>query len=211
MDMPVDDVYFIGCPSKASVKIRPTQRNCLIAVSEFPPFVVDVNDIEAVAFERVQFGIKNFDMAIIFKNFMTFMRINSMPRECIDELKENLDSVGNIFSESVTPLNWNAVLAKIRSDVDAFIADGAWKFLNDDDDEAAGDQDGSEEDDPEFDAEEEGEDASDDESESDYSDDEDDDEDESEPYGSEESAADWDEMDRKALEEDKKAAQRRAE
>ena len=80
-------------------------------------------------FERVQFGIKNFDMAIIFKNYTTFMRINSIPRESIDEIKEYLDSVNIIFSESVTPFNWQAVLLKIRSDMEAFLEEGAWKFL----------------------------------------------------------------------------------
>lgn len=213
MDMPLEELFFTGCPHKSSVKIRPTQRNCMIAISEFPPFVIDVNDIEAVCFERVSFGTKNFDMAIIFKDFMKFLRINSMPRECIDELKEYLDSIGIIFSESAVPLNWTAVLQKIRNDVDAFIEGGAWKFLQDDEDgDGADPGEGSSEDDPEFTAEEDDEDASDDDSESDYSDDEDEDEDESDASASdEESAADWDEMDRKALEEDKKAAQKRAE
>lgn len=171
MDMPLEELFFVGCPNKSSVKIRPTQRNCMIAISEFPPFVIDVNDIEAVAFERVHFGTKNFDMAIIFKDFIKFLRINSMPRECIDELKEYLDSIGVIFSESVVPLNWTAVLQKIRNDVDAFIEGGAWKFLQDDDDVEGADPAGSSEDDPEFSGEEGGEVASDDESESDFSDD----------------------------------------
>jgi nucleosome binding factor SPN SPT16 subunit len=69
-----------------------------------------VNDIEAVHFERVQFGIKNFDMAIIFKDFHTFKRINSIPRENFEELKEYLDSVGIVFSEGIVPINWTAIL-----------------------------------------------------------------------------------------------------
>ena len=81
VDMPLDDVFFMGCPAKSSVKIRPTNRNCLIAISEFPSFVLDINDIEVVHFERVQFGIRNIDMAIILKDFTTFKRINSIPRE----------------------------------------------------------------------------------------------------------------------------------
>ena len=78
----------------------------MIAISEFPSFVIDVREIEAVHFERVQFGIKNFDMAIIFKDFHTFKRINSIPRESIEELKLYLDSVGIIFSESLAAFNW---------------------------------------------------------------------------------------------------------
>jgi len=67
-DIPIDEFAFQGCPKKSVVKIRPT-KNCLIAISEFPFFVVDLADIEAVHFERVSFGIKNFDMAIIYKDF----------------------------------------------------------------------------------------------------------------------------------------------
>ena len=108
--MPIEEISFMGCPIKSSVKIRPTQNKCLIAISEFPFFVIDVNDIEAVHFERVQFGIKNFDMAIIFKDFHNFKRINSIPRENIEELKEYLDSVGIVFSEGIVPINWTAIL-----------------------------------------------------------------------------------------------------
>ena len=60
-------------------------------------------------------------MAIIFKDFQTFKRINSIPRESIDEVKGYLDSVGVIYSEGIVPINWNAVLEQIRSDFDDFL------------------------------------------------------------------------------------------
>ena len=67
-DIPIEEFAFQGCPKKSVVKIRPT-KNCLIAISEFPFFVIDLNDIETIHFERVSFGIKNFDMAIIYKDY----------------------------------------------------------------------------------------------------------------------------------------------
>ena len=91
------------------VKVRPT-KNCLIAISEYPFFVVDIDDIEVVHFERVQFGIKNFDMAIIFKDFTTYKRINSIPIEHLDDIKSYLDEIGIIYSESIVPMNWTNVL-----------------------------------------------------------------------------------------------------
>ena len=108
-DIPFEGLEFYGCPFKSVVKVRPT-KNCLIAISEFPFFVVDINDIEVVHFERVQFGIKNFDMAIIFKDFQTFKRINSIPIEHIEEIKSYLDEIGLIYSESVVPMNWTNIL-----------------------------------------------------------------------------------------------------
>jgi nucleosome binding factor SPN SPT16 subunit len=51
-DIPIEDLDFYGCPHKSVVKVRPT-KYCLIAISEFPFFVIDIDDIEAVCFERV--------------------------------------------------------------------------------------------------------------------------------------------------------------
>jgi len=47
-DIPLNELSFLGCPLKQSVKIRPTHKNCLIAISEFPFFVLDVADVEHV-------------------------------------------------------------------------------------------------------------------------------------------------------------------
>ena len=58
----------MGCATKSVVKIRPT-KNCLVAISEFPFFVLDFDEIQTVHFERIIYGIKNFDMAILFKDF----------------------------------------------------------------------------------------------------------------------------------------------
>ena len=81
-----------------------------MAVSEFPFFVIDIAEIEYVHFERVHFSIKNFDMAIIFKDFHTFKRINSIPIEHLEEIKTYLDTIGIIYSEGVVPMNWANVL-----------------------------------------------------------------------------------------------------
>lgn len=68
-------------------------------------------------------------MAIIFKDYHTFKRINSIPRESIDLIKNYLNEIDIIFSEGLIPMNWNNVLQSIRDDFDAFLEDGAWKFL----------------------------------------------------------------------------------
>lgn len=127
-DIPFEGLEFYGCPHKSVVKVRPT-KNCLIAISEFPFFVVDISEIEVVHFERVQFGIKNFDMAIIFKDFTTFKRINSIPIEHIEDIKSLLDEIHLIYSESIVPMNWTNVLQQIREDFEDFLEQGAWRFL----------------------------------------------------------------------------------
>ena len=135
---------FYGCPHKSVVKVRPT-KYCLIAISEFPFFVIDIDDIEVVCFERVSFGIKNFDMAIIFKDFTTMKRINSIPIEHIENIKEYLNDISIIYAESVVNMNWTNVLQSIREDFEGWIDDGAWKFLTEDDDEEGGEEGGEDE------------------------------------------------------------------
>ena len=49
-------------------------------------------------------------MAIIFRDYHTFKRINSIPRESIELIKKYLDQEGIVFSEGVVPINWNTVM-----------------------------------------------------------------------------------------------------
>lgn len=150
-DIPIEEFAFQGCHKKSVVKIRPT-KNCLMAISEFPFFVIELADIETVHFERVQFGIKNFDMSIIYKDFQTFKQIVSIPRESIDEIKTYLNEIGIIFSEGVVPMNWNEVLKQIRDDFEGFLEEGGWRFLQDKNDanEEGEEEDSDIADDPEF-------------------------------------------------------------
>ena len=81
-----------------------------MALSEFPFFVLDVNDIEVVHFERMFYGMKNFDLAVIMKDFVTCIRINSIPTEFTDQLKSYFNMIGIIYLESMAPLKWDLIL-----------------------------------------------------------------------------------------------------
>jgi len=49
-------------------------------------------------------------MAIIFKDFTTFKRINSIPIEHVETIKSYLDEIGIIYSESSVNMNWTNLL-----------------------------------------------------------------------------------------------------
>ena len=125
VDIPEDDLTFYGCPLKQVVKLRPT-TNCLVAISEFPFFVLDVNEIEVVHFERMFYGMKNFDLAIVFRDFQNHTRINSVPTEYTEELKTYFNEIGVIYLESLAPFKWQEILATIREDFEGWLEDGAW-------------------------------------------------------------------------------------
>lgn len=44
----------------------PTTK-CLVQLSEWPVFVLSLNEIEIVSFERVFHGLRQFDMVFVFK------------------------------------------------------------------------------------------------------------------------------------------------
>ena len=89
-------------------------------------------------FERLAYGIKNFDIALIQKDLTNFKRINSIPIEHIEDVKNFLDASEIVFAEGVVPLNWNNLLQQIRDDFKSFLDEGGWKFLVDSGEEGKG-------------------------------------------------------------------------
>jgi len=54
-----------------------------------PPFVVTLEDVELVHFERVQFHLKNFDMVFVFKDYhKKVVMVNAIPMNMLDHVKE---------------------------------------------------------------------------------------------------------------------------
>ena len=200
VDMPENDLAFFGCPQRQVVKIRPT-KDCLVAISDFPFFVMDVDDIEIVAFERMFYGMKNFDLAIVFKDFSNFTRINSVPIEHAEALRDYFNEIGIIYIETLAPLKWQEILNVIKEDFPAWLDEGAWtQFVEGDDSEAA-QEESEDEEDPACSYDQE-DDSSDESDFSDVSDEESSDV-ESEADLSEEGLS-WDEHEKQAAEEDRK-------
>ncbi|TKX23767.1 hypothetical protein C1H76_3966 [Elsinoe australis] len=203
VDVPFRELSFNGVPSRSSVTMSPT-TDCLVQLTEPPFFVITLSEIEIVHLERVQFGLKNFDMVVVFKDYnRPPSHINTIPVDALDQLKDWLDSVDIPFTEGPLNLNWGQIMKTVTADPHQFYADGGWSFLAEEsDDEGAeeseeesafevSDEDlaseESSEDDSEFDEE-----ASAEASDEDMS-------------GEEEEGEDWDEMEAKAKRKDKES------
>lgn len=129
-DQPLRELGFHGVPYKSSAFIVPTS-SCLVELIETPFLVITLGDIEIVNLERVGFGQKNFDMAIVFKDFKRdVMRIDSIPVSALEGIKEWLDTTDIKYYESKMNLNWREVLKTITEDPQRFIDEGGWEFLN---------------------------------------------------------------------------------
>ncbi|KAH6772581.1 global transcription factor C [Perilla frutescens var. frutescens] len=129
-DQPLRELGFHGVPYKASAFIVPTS-SCLVELIEIPFLVISLSDIEIVNLERVGLAQKNFDMAIVFKDFKRdVMRIDSIPSSSLDGIKEWLDTTDIKYYESRLNLNWRPILKTIMDDPQQFIEEGGWEFLN---------------------------------------------------------------------------------
>ena len=54
-----------------------------------PPFVVTLDEVELIHFERVQFHLKNFDMVIVYKDYSKKVTmISAIPVASLDPIKE---------------------------------------------------------------------------------------------------------------------------
>ncbi|XP_024871777.1 FACT complex subunit spt16-like [Temnothorax curvispinosus] len=128
-DTPFRDLGFFGAPYRSTVLLQPTS-GCLVNLTERPPFVITLEDVELVHFERVQFHLKNFDLIFVFKDYhRKVAKVNAIPMNMLDHVKEWLKSCDILYSEGVH-LNWTKIMKTITDDPEGFFDSGGWSFLN---------------------------------------------------------------------------------
>ncbi|CAO3623830.1 unnamed protein product [Mucor fragilis] len=204
LDIPFRELGFQGVPNRSNVLLQPT-TDCLVHLSDPPFLVISLNEVELAHLERVQFGLKNFDMVFVFKDYhRTPIHINTIPMSQLDNVKDWLDSVEVAFTEGPVNLNWSMIMKTVNDDTGEFYRNGGWGFLgtgSDDEGDGMDSESGSE---FEMSVDEFNESSSDDdESEANSaSEDEDEDEDMSD------SGEDWDELEDKARQADERKAKR---
>ena len=220
-DIPYRELGFQGTPGKSNVDIFPG-RDCLVSVSEWPPFVLTIEEIDIVYFERVSFGLRNFDMVFVFKDYSRApARVSSIPTDALVPIKQWLGELEITWYEGPTNMNWNNVLKEVLKDKVAFVEAGGWEGWfgepeegesddDDDDDSEYEDEDDEEEEDEEEGEEAQEKDADDDDDEdaSSYADEDEDDDEEGSLDSDESEGLDWEELEKKAEKSDRKKAKK---
>ena len=209
-DVPYRDLGFYGVPphNKATCYVMPAVH-ALVELTEPPWFVVPLNDIEVAHFERVVYGLKNFDITLVMKDFsIKPVQISAINVEHLESLKTWLDTCNIKFYEGTANLNWGQIMKHITNmGLQEFYDEGGWKNVLGLDDES-GEEGAEDSEDAESDYQDSGEDESEEESDSDEYADEVDSEDESEGEESldsdESEGKDFDELEEEAQESDKK-------
>lgn len=70
-------------------------------------------------------------MVFVFKDYnRPVEKVSIIPTEDIETVKNWLDSVDLLFSESAVNFNWENLLGSINQDLEKFVMeDGSWSFL----------------------------------------------------------------------------------
>eukprot|EP00924_Labyrinthula_sp_SR-Ha-C_P014349 maker-scaffold_20-snap-gene-3.40-mRNA-1 protein AED:0.12 eAED:0.00 QI:66/1/0.66/1/0.5/0.33/3/132/1068 len=126
-DIPYRKLSFTGVPNKEMVLLQPTV-NCLINVTETPFFLVSLDEVAHIHFERTDFRVsKTFDMVFILKKHLKLnktvydvpQRIQTIPVDKFEMIKQWIDEKGDLtFTCGTTPLNWKNVMIGVREELE---------------------------------------------------------------------------------------------
>ena len=203
VDIPMRDLGFNGVPFRSNVYMQPTTE-CLVQLVEPPFTVITLDEIEVAHLERIQFGLKNFDLVFIYKDYhRPPTHINTIPVEALDTVKDWLDSIDIPYTEGPLNLAWGSIMKTIIADPHQFFEDGGWKFLQSTSDSENEEDEEDEESAFEMDDEEMGEASESSEDDSEFDDDASADASEDASEGDDESGEDWDELEKKAKQKDR--------
>jgi len=93
LDIPFRELSFEGVPFRMAARLQPTTE-CLVHLTDPPFLVVTLSEIEIASLERVQYGLRQFDLVFVFKDFTkTPLHINSIPSSQMDDVKNWLECV----------------------------------------------------------------------------------------------------------------------
>ncbi|CAF4420830.1 unnamed protein product, partial [Rotaria socialis] len=135
-EQPFRPLGFHGTPHRSMVLIMPT-TTCVVQLTEWPPMVIVLDEVELVHFERVHFQLKNFDMVFIMKEYsQKTYSIQSIPMNELDPIKNWLNSCDMCYTEGPQTLNWSKIMKTITDDLSGFFVQGGWTFLESDGDSA---------------------------------------------------------------------------
>jgi len=212
-DIPYRDLGFLGNPNKEMVSVTPT-LNCLVNLTETPFFVVDLSNVDHVHFERVTLQSKAFDMVIINKDFTKMpWNIVMIPNVEKNSIQDWLTDMEISYTEGPMNLNWKTIMSTVAQD-DRFYMDTeedgytekgpGWSFLRLTGEDSENEEDSAEED-SDFEDRAGGKESEEEESEESDFDEEDSEESDFDADDDlEEQGMDWEDMEKKALHEDKR-------
>lgn len=91
LEEPFRELGFTGVSLKQNVLLQPTAES-LVFLSEMPFLVISLSEIEIVYFERIVFGLRNFDLVFVNKDHnVPTVQISSVPVTSLEPIKKWLE------------------------------------------------------------------------------------------------------------------------
>ena len=91
IDVPYRDLGFHGVPFRTNVLLQPTS-DYLVHLTDPPFLVIPIKAVEVVHLERIQFGLKNFDIVVVYKDFNApITQITAIPTTDLEMVREWLE------------------------------------------------------------------------------------------------------------------------
>lgn len=116
IDVPFRKSGFKGNWTREMVQLVPT-TNCLVNLTEWPPFVLTLSEVEHCHFERVTYATKAFDITFIFKNWDVAPRtINSIELKYMEVIEDWLNLVEITYTKGPRSINWTDVMKLAKSE-----------------------------------------------------------------------------------------------
>jgi nucleosome binding factor SPN SPT16 subunit len=120
------------------VFIQPSVK-CLVNLTETPTFLIDLDSVEHVHFERVTYATKAFDVTFIFKDLtLTPKTITAIEMKSLETIQDWLNDVNITYTSGPASVNWGEVLQYVREEGEYFYLDEdengdpkevGWQFL----------------------------------------------------------------------------------
>lgn len=141
-ETPNFDQAFEGVASREKTNLLPTM-NCLTALEDTPPLCIPMSEVEVANCERVSFGLKEFDLALVYKDLSKpVLRIDAIPIKLLSKVRQWLDEANILTYETGHNMLWKDLLKTIQANPKLFYENGGWSFLAGDqvEDEVADDE-----------------------------------------------------------------------
>eukprot|EP00971_Amphidinium_carterae_P292141 5799413-Amphidinium_carterae.1 len=146
VDIPFAGMRFQGVPQKAHVELFPT-TGALVSLREWPPFVMDMQQVDIVCIERCLATLREFDIVFVLKDYNKMpVRITTIPQDRMGVIKRWLSDLKITWYGSAFNMQWQKVMKEVNSNLAEFAQSGGWEnWLGQNEDDNLADSDAEQE------------------------------------------------------------------
>ncbi|CAJ1395926.1 unnamed protein product, partial [Effrenium voratum] len=138
-EQPTEDLAISGTYHRGTSPIF-LCKDTMVSVQEWPPFVQCMSDVEIVVFERALLVTREFDLAMVKKDYCAApVKIVMVPAAGMNILKSWLGDLKLVWYSVHMNMMWQGVMRDIIANMDEFVEKDGWQAWFDDEESEADD------------------------------------------------------------------------